>query len=114
MRDTTFNLSDMYKEPNLYYQKPMDWNDLWLMIYMGLCRYKKPERLIKYIPETGRYDERAYQEYCKVLIKQAKDIVKEYQNIGFTPEQAYNNDIWHEVYNIWNNYNYNKNFKKMF
>lgn len=96
MLDTTFKLSDMYKEPNLYYQKPMSWEYLFERIYMGLCRYKKPERLIKFIRETGRYYVKDYENYCKVLTEQAKDIVKEYQNIGFTPEQAYNNDIWHD------------------
>lgn len=101
MLDTTFNLSDMYIQSNLYYQKPKSWKDLTEKIYLGLCRYKKPERFIKYISKSGCYDERLYQKYCEVLIKEAKDIVKEYQNLGFTLEQAYNYDIWHDIHNIW-------------
>lgn len=81
----------------------MSWKDLIQSIYLGLCRYKKPEGLIRVNYRTGYRDERGYQNYCKVLLNQAKEIVKEYQDIGYTPEQAYNNDIWHEVHSIWCN-----------
>lgn len=96
MRDTTFNLSDMYKESNLYYQSPMSWNELLLKIYMGLCRYENPDRIIKYLRGNCWHYASTYPNRLKVLMQKAKDIIKEYQNIGFTPEQAYNNDIWHE------------------